>query len=168
LNLIVTMLLGGLWHGAGWTFVVWGALHGLGLAANRLWTERQPKSRTEGARPHPGPIPLWRRAALVTVTFHFVCLGWIFFRSSSFASAWLVLERLASATTHHANLSLPVLCALGVGLSGHFVPKRLFDWVQTSFIALPALAQGLALYLVAVLLRQLGSTDSVPFVYFQF
>jgi alginate O-acetyltransferase complex protein AlgI len=159
LNLFLTMLLGGLWHGAAWTFVVWGALHGLGLAVNRFWS---------GARLQSGPISPWRRAILVTATFHFVCLGWIFFRSPSFGSAWLVLQRLASFTTHHQNLSWPVLCTLAVGLLGHFVPKRLFDWVQHSFIALPGLAQGVVLYLVAVLLRQLGSTNSVPFVYFQF
>jgi len=161
LNLFLTMLLGGLWHGAAWTFVVWGALHGAALAVNRFWSERR-------ARPQPKPPALWRRAVLVVLTFHFVCLGWIFFRAPTFASAWLVLERLASLTVHHQNLSLPVLAALAAGLVGHFVPERLFERSKDAFLSLPAPAQALALYLVAVLLRQVGAADSVPFVYFQF
>jgi len=160
-NLLCTMLLGGLWHGAAWTFLIWGALHGVALAVNRYWAERW-------ARPQPESPSFLRRAALVLLTFHFVCLGWIFFRSSSFGSAWAVLERLASLTTHHQNLPLPVLGALAAGLVGHFVPARLFEWTKQRFIGSPWLVQGALLYLVAVLLRRIGSADSVPFVYFQF
>jgi alginate O-acetyltransferase complex protein AlgI len=161
LNLLLTMLLGGLWHGAAWTFVVWGALHGAALAINRFWVERW-------ARPKATPISPLRRAIQVLLTFHLVCLGWVFFRASSFDSAWLVLERLTSLSTHHQNLSAPVLWALAVGVVLHFVPERLFQRTQSLFIAAPALAQGLVLFLVAVLLRRIGSADSVPFVYFQF
>jgi len=161
LNLLLTMLLGGLWHGAAWTFVVWGALHGVALAINRFCVERW-------ARPHTAPISPFRRAVQVLLTFHFVCLGWVFFRANSFDSAWLVLERLTSLSTHHQNLSAPILWALGVGVVLHFVPERLFEGTKERFIAAPALAQGVVLFLVAVLLRRIGSADSVPFVYFQF
>lgn len=161
LNLLITMLLGGLWHGAAWTFVVWGALHGVGLAVNRFWSERW-------ARPRTSPAPLWRRAVPLFLTFHFVCLGWIFFRAPTFGAAWLVLRRLASWTTHHQNLSPQVLTALGAGLLLHFVPERLFERLKETYIALPAVAQGAVLFATAVLLRQIGSADSVPFVYFQF
>ena len=161
LNLLLTMLLGGLWHGAAWTFVIWGALHGVGLAVNRFWSERW-------ARPRMDPVPLWRRAVPLVLTFHFVCLGWIFFRAPTFGAAWLVLQRLASLTTHHQNLSLQVLTALGVGLAFHFVPDDLFERIKRTYIAMPAVAQGIVLFAVAILLRQIGSADSVPFVYFQF
>src|SRR6185295_14821744 len=80
-NLILTMLLGGLWHGANFTFVVWGGLHGVALAVNRFVSRRQE------AR---GVVP--RRGALVTAlsvfaTFHLVCAGWIFFRAETFRQA---------------------------------------------------------------------------------
>jgi alginate O-acetyltransferase complex protein AlgI len=161
LNLLLTMLLGGLWHGAAWTFVIWGALHGVGLAVNRFWSERWARHRTD-------PPSFGRRAVLLLLTFHFVCLGWIFFRAPTLGAAGLVLQRLASLTTHHQNLSLQVLAALGAGLVFHFVPEGLFERIKRTYIALPAVAQGVVLFAVAVLLRQIGSADSVPFVYFQF
>src|SRR6478735_3971803 len=73
-NLILTMLLGGLWHGAAWTFVIWGALHGTALAAERAWSH----SRWSGLV----AIPRW---GAIVLTFHVVTLGWIFFRAASFA-----------------------------------------------------------------------------------
>ncbi|MYI56192.1 MAG: MBOAT family protein, partial [Acidimicrobiia bacterium] len=80
-NLLLTMLLGGLWHGAAWTFVLWGALHGLGLLVERRLGLRLP-----------GIV-----ARLVT--FHFVCFGWILFRAESLGAAGSVLARLFSAWT---------------------------------------------------------------------
>ncbi len=89
INLVITMLLGGLWHGIAWTFGVWGLLHGLALAVNhgfRSWRGR------------PKPIGLWKRAALIFVTYQFVCLTWLFFRASSLANAQALLSRIASLT----------------------------------------------------------------------
>jgi alginate O-acetyltransferase complex protein AlgI len=82
-NLLVTMLLGGLWHGANWTFVVWGGIHGSGLAGERwLGGDR------EASVPVPSRITCWVRRVLV---FHFVCFAWLFFRVSSLSDAvrWL-------------------------------------------------------------------------------
>src|SRR4029077_12662873 len=86
-NLMVTMLLGGLWHGANWTFVVWGGIHGTGLAVERFL--RRAFSREE--QPNPG---LWNAGAWVSrvVTFNLVCLTWVFFRASSVAEAWSFLR----------------------------------------------------------------------------
>jgi alginate O-acetyltransferase complex protein AlgI len=93
-NILITMLLGGLWHGASWTFVAWGALHGAGLVVNRLWHQ--------GVRAF-GPVPPFRPAADAAryslagnlVTFAFVCFAWIFFRSPDFATAATVVGRFA-------------------------------------------------------------------------
>src|SRR5262249_8804993 len=75
-NLMLTMLIGGLWHGAGWTFVAWGAIHGSGLVAERWWRSRPGYvAPRETAR---------RRAWHRFLTFQFVCFAWIFFRSDSF------------------------------------------------------------------------------------
>jgi alginate O-acetyltransferase complex protein AlgI len=87
-NLIITMLLGGLWHGASWNFVVWGALHGGALAFHKWW-------RT-GSKPDAGH-PRWIMTLISTaVTFAFVCFAWIFFRSPDFGTAVGVLSRLAA------------------------------------------------------------------------
>src|SRR5213078_701378 len=82
-NLMLTMLLGGLWHGAAWTFVVWGGIHGVGLSIERA----------TGWRPHTR-AQIWLGRL---ITFHVVCLAWIFFRADSFGRAWDVIVRLFSA-----------------------------------------------------------------------
>ena len=77
---MATMLIGGLWHGANWTFVVWGGLHGSALAVTRaLERARERRGRT----PPPGVL---RTALGVFVTFHFVCIAWVFFRANDFPS----------------------------------------------------------------------------------
>src|SRR4051794_31302610 len=91
-NLMLTMLLGGLWHGAAWTFVVWGAIHGGGLAAERFVRDR----RAGRGLPAPRDTPLRRWTARL-VTFHVVCLAWVFFRADSFGRAADVLTRLFTA-----------------------------------------------------------------------
>jgi D-alanyl-lipoteichoic acid acyltransferase DltB (MBOAT superfamily) len=86
-NLILTMLLGGLWHGAAWTFVSWGLFHGAWLALHRLWDERRAR-RT--------PASPLVRAACVFLTFHAVCFGWLLFRAESMTQVWGMLGALAS------------------------------------------------------------------------
>ncbi len=83
-NLMLTMLLGGLWHGANWTFVVWGGIHGGGLAAERLLASPRPESKASFAG-------IWLRRIFI---FHVVCLAWIFFRATSVTSAWNMLAAL--------------------------------------------------------------------------
>jgi alginate O-acetyltransferase complex protein AlgI len=87
-NVLITMLLGGLWHGASWTFVVWGGLHGAGLVLNRLWRSVRRQ----------GDEPRYSIAGNV-LTFAFTCFAWIFFRSPDFATAATVLGRLAAPAT---------------------------------------------------------------------
>jgi D-alanyl-lipoteichoic acid acyltransferase DltB (MBOAT superfamily) len=83
-NLMLTMALGGLWHGAGWTFICWGVLHGLLLSADRALFRADRDLR----------VSYWENAAIlfrVAVTFNFVCLGWLFFRAESITQAWNML-----------------------------------------------------------------------------
>jgi D-alanyl-lipoteichoic acid acyltransferase DltB (MBOAT superfamily) len=308
-NLIATMLLGGLWHGASWAFVVWGALHGFGLAVTRyfqrettgapwaaqrlfagcawiailgvivqryafpddvgvwwhlvaawlcltpLWAvatawlgrdRPEPQAvvaeapsglpwralwatsaaRGEGAARtlrdaraveelrlamcgtgilflvalaygepatwiptfvvtwalalaadvlETGTDRLWaragalaRRAIAVVLVFHYVCLGWIFFRATSFDNALAVMRQLALLETDHANVVPLVSTALAVGMLCHFFPDGSFRWLRTRFVALPAWGQGAALAGAALVLRELAHTKIVPFIYFQF
>jgi alginate O-acetyltransferase complex protein AlgI len=163
-NLMLTMVLGGLWHGASWTFVFWGFLHGLGLGVTRAWERRRPREGREG-REKGGVLG---RVVATALTFNYVCLAWIFFRAPTFKQAILVLKQLATLTTFHPNLPPFVVALLAVGLVSHYTPSMTYDRVRRAFGDLPAPAQGAALFAVAVLLHEAASTASVPFVYFQF
>jgi D-alanyl-lipoteichoic acid acyltransferase DltB (MBOAT superfamily) len=165
-NLMITMLLGGLWHGAGWQFMFWGFLHGGLLGVTRAW---QRWRGTEGA--YVFPTTAWgllKHAFFVLLTFHYVCLGWVFFRAESFGKAWAVLKQISTLTTYHPNLHGWVLLALVVGLVSHYTPDSLFEWARSKFAALPWYVQGLLLFVVAFVLREAASADAVPFIYFQF
>lgn len=159
LNLFLTMLLGGLWHGAKWTYVVWGALHGVGLALNRMY--RELTGRT-------APEALATRIVSTVLTFHFVLVAWVFFRAKSFSNARAVFGELATLTHYHPNLDPRVLAVLALGLVLHFVPQGLEARARERFSALPGLAQGCALFALLLFVRRLASAEAVPFVYFQF
>jgi alginate O-acetyltransferase complex protein AlgI len=163
LNLMITMLLGGLWHGASFTFVVWGGLHGLALALTRLLRDL----RGGDAAPPPSQSPLVV-VSKVFITFHFVTATWILFRADSFDTAWTYFGRLSSLTTHHQNLDPRALAVLALGLVSHYVPSRVYLGALERFQALPAPLQGCALFATALVLREMASLDAVPFVYFQF
>ncbi len=163
-NLMLTMVLGGLWHGASWTFVFWGFLHGIGLAVTRWWQRRKPVVGQVRAREPSTPA----RAIGVFLTFHYVCLAWIFFRATTFGKAVQVLKQIALGTTFHPNLQPIVVAVLAVGLVVHFTPDAWFKRMKTGFADLPALGQGALLFLVAIVLHEAASTQAVPFIYFQF
>jgi alginate O-acetyltransferase complex protein AlgI len=163
-NLMITMLLGGLWHGASWTFVFWGFLHGAGQAVTRWWQRRAERGR-EGPAPE---SPLWVRVLLGLATFHFVCLAWVFFRADSFGKALAVLRQIGTLTTFHPNLPAKLLGVMALGAATHLLPHGIYDRVKAAFAALPAPAQALCLFAVAFVLREAASSEVVPFVYFQF
>ncbi|APR83699.1 Putative poly(beta-D-mannuronate) O-acetylase [Minicystis rosea] len=166
-NLMITMVLGGLWHGASWTFVFWGFLHGLGLGVTRAWERRGLGEGASKPRKRPEPSLVWRVVATV-LTFHYVCLAWIFFRAQTFQQALLVLKQIGTLTTFHPNLPPLVVGVLGIGIASHYVPESAYERMKRGFADLPAPAQGALLFLVAVLLHEAASAEAVPFVYFQF
>ncbi|MDQ3301213.1 MAG: hypothetical protein M3619_31920 [Myxococcota bacterium] len=291
-NLILTMLIGGLWHGASWAFIVWGALHGFGLAVTRFFqraatTARRALTmvgacavlaiagtlvqrlafmdagtwthlvlgwlfvtplwavstawlgREHPATPEPATAPrslfaalrlpdartvealrlamcasgvaffvalgfaetwtwvplvlltwafagaadivergrrdAWarfatmaRRTVAIVLVFHYVCLAWIFFRATSFDNALVILRQLARLEADHANVVPLVTIALTVGFAGHFFADGSFRWLRERFVALPAWGQGTVLAGAALLLRELGQTKILPFIYVQF
>ncbi len=283
-NLIATMVLGGLWHGASWAFVVWGMLHGVGLAVTRffqralgprpldhalrllgitaailvggaathwlflrgtdtwiqlalIWVYVTPlwalgtvllslplpaPPVTPGSSRAPlvealriascaavvgfflalavldqatwipiallawglalaadlverGPagvesllVPLLARAGAAILTFHYVCVAWIFFRANTFEQALGIMRQLARGETDRANLVPLVTTALALGLLCHLWADGTFRWARDRFAAAPAPIQGLLLAGAALVLRELGTTKIVPFIYFQF
>ena len=164
INIMITMVLGGLWHGAAWTFVAWGALHGVGQVAGHLRRTRR-VARGETPQPNdPGSIARQR-----LITFHLVCLGWVFFRADSIGSAFDVLARLVTGWAQPAALvSLLLIAAIAVPIGLQWLPGRLSGRLQIAFSRLPPTAQGVALALVLFFITTLGPQGVAPFIYFQF
>ena len=160
-NVMLTMLIAGLWHGAAWTFLLWGGWHGLGLSANHLWEEHR---RRHKLRPRQ---QWWIKAVCVVATFHFVCAGWLLFRAGSIRSAAEILARLGALQFGVANLARPVLIVLAIGFLAHWLPKRAFESVSTTWNWLPSPAQALVILSVAFGLYYLSSAN-VQFIYGNF
>lgn len=161
-NLMITMLLGGLWHGASWNFVVWGALHGAALAATRIWQRAREERKEEASTAFSVNV------LKGVLTFHYVCLAWIFFRADGFARARMMLRQIFFGGWHVTNLSRGVVMVIALGFVTHLVPDRAYDRARRWFVALPAPAQGALLFAIAIVLKKVASTQVVPFVYFQF
>ena len=161
-GLVLTMLIGGLWHGASANFVVWGLLHGAGLVAVRVIANLRKRFNIAA-------LDTWlSRALSVFLTFHFVCLAWIFFRAETFAQAIGTLRQLATFTTDTTNLALPVALLIAMGLLAHWMPEQMLGTLRIGFTRLPAMAQASLLFALAVGLYLVASTDVVPFVYSRF
>lgn len=161
INLVVTMLLGGLWHGAAWNFVAWGAWHGLLLAAHRQW------EAFWGCREAAWRESAWWKWTARLLCFHAICLGWVFFRAASFPDAWAVLTQLFSGAWSFDLPLGPLLCALaGIGLQ--YLPERFLLRLQLSAIQMQPALHGLVFAAALVLIEVLGPSEPAPFIYFQF
>ncbi len=158
-NLMITMLLGGIWHGAAWKFAMWGALHGGGLAVERM------------LEPLIGRRPTGRFSQIVATlaVFHFVCLGWVFFRAEDFEVAWLYLGGLGGGWSEPLQQAKPFAVGLiAIGLLGQFTPPGLFPWAAEHFGRLPSWGQGSLAGVAAAAINAIGPAGIAPFIYFQF
>ncbi len=161
-GLIMTMLIGGIWHGAAWTFVIWGLLHGVGLAAVRGVETLRKRLGWQPAK------SVGSNAGAVFVTFHFVCLTWIFFRAESFPQAFAVFRSLGTGTTNIENLPLPIAVIIGLTCAAQWLPDNWGNQLQRGFAWLPAPAQAMLLAGLAMGLYLIASSDVVPFIYARF
>jgi D-alanyl-lipoteichoic acid acyltransferase DltB (MBOAT superfamily) len=158
-NLAITMLLGGIWHGAAWKFVFWGALHGGGLAVERAIEPligRAPRS-------------LAGKILSTLVVFHIVCLGWVFFRAEDFDIAWLYLGGLGSGWGDGFVQTTPFTLGLILfGLACQFLPEDLVERLGTVSARLPVWSLGALAGGVIAVIDALGPDGVAPFIYFQF
>jgi alginate O-acetyltransferase complex protein AlgI len=158
-NLLITMLLGGIWHGAGWKFVAWGALHGGGLAVERMlqpWLGRRAQS------------PLVRVVAIIVV-FHFVCFAWIFFRAEDFEVARLYIAGLGGGWHDGLQQAGPLMVALiALGMAAQFTPEALFERASALLGRMPVWGLGAAAGIVVAAINALGPEGIAPFIYFRF
>lgn len=166
INLIITMFLGGLWHGASWNFVVWGLLHGVALAMHKMWMT------VTGSRIGERGSAL-RQFVNVVVTFHFVAFCWIFFRNVDFHDSMTMLKQIG--TTFHADL-LPqlvegywkVFALMALGYVLHFLPAKWEDATKRAMARAPFIVYVVVLLVVIYISIQMKSSDIQPFIYFQF
>ena len=166
-NLILTMLLGGLWHGASLNFIVWGGMHGVALAAHKLFSQEI----LHHARSYcPRGIRKW---AAILLTFHFVCFTWIFFRQTSFSAGQTMLLRIFS--DFHAELWLQiasgykyVLAFMAFGFLTHFLPDAWQERIIAALRRCNVVVCALLLTAVIYIVIQIKSSTIQPFIYFQF
>lgn len=234
LNLMITMLLGGLWHGANWVYVLWGGLHGMGLALERFFSGRKPANQQEEGPSH-NPLPVfallfilqagiqgalilrladgslaadlfWRytlgnavilgvwtlsllpglyvralsRPVSIWLTFNFVTFGWILFRAGAIGSAQPPLQTtaqmLGQITAAFQPELLPqiaqaypwVFALMGLAFLLHYLPDRLYGFLEKIYTQSPAILQSLVLALVIWIVIQAGGAEVVSFIYYQF
>ncbi len=163
LNNFLTMLIGGLWHGAAWKFVFWGALHGAGLAihkACRPLLDRIPDNRAV-------KIASW------TLTMLFVSLLWVFFRAESWTDSWLIIRNIF--TNFDADQIVPFILTrrlwiamMAVIIIAHSLPEGFFDRLGVRYVRSPWAVKLILFIVVVQLVIQFMSEEVAPFIYFQF
>jgi D-alanyl-lipoteichoic acid acyltransferase DltB (MBOAT superfamily) len=163
INLFLTMLLGGLWHGASWKFVFWGVLHGSALAFERFFGNliRLPKN-------------YFVKTIQILLTFHFVTFCWVFFRAKDFTTALQLISNIGDLTFDwkqwkviiqgYQNVFLLIL----IGFVWHFLPNRVIQFLQKAFGFLPLLGKAIVLAFVFWIVYATASEGPQPFIYFQF
>jgi alginate O-acetyltransferase complex protein AlgI len=165
LNLFLTMVIGGLWHGANWTFVIWGAIHGGGLVIERRikehWATREPLG-----------LPLVLVKVLQWgVTFTIVCLAWVFFRAVDVHDAFEMIGQLFTGTDvlRPESLVTPlVIIVVVLSILSQFVPERIPQQITVAFSKAPPILQVLAGAVGLAIINVLGPEGVAPFIYFQF
>ena len=162
-NLFMTMLLGGLWHGASWKFVVWGVLHGLALVVEKFFGQfiKLPKN-------------IFVRTIQVILTFHFVVFCWLFFRAKDFATAFQIADNITKLTFDLNQWQTIILgyknvfLLIAIGVVWHFVPVKTLAGMQKTFSTLPLVAKAVLLGLIYWVVYATASAGAQPFIYFQF
>ena len=163
-NLLVTMLLGGLWHGSSWLFIIWGGLNGLGLVVHKLWHKISPfKNSTSFAV----------KALCVFITLTFISFTRIFFRSDSLDTVSLIFDRIKN----HLGLELTfgvikgyavVFAVILAGYLIHWIPESFKQNYRERFAILPKPAMAAVVIIAVFCVYQLISGEMQPFIYFQF
>jgi alginate O-acetyltransferase complex protein AlgI len=160
INLMLVMLLGGLWHGASWNFVVWGGLHGVALAIHRAFNGRI-KNRVKN-----------RVSSFITgiswlATFIFVCTAWVFFRSPDFGTSWTIIQKmyLLTSTSGVNWIATALIIALPIFFLADWAAANLRKGKQFNLVGLRGL---FVVIFVAMGVFFLAPENPAPFIYFQF
>jgi len=162
INLMLTMLLGGLWHGASFRYVLWGGLHGIGLAFDKFINSLFKIKKN-----------MLTRVLGVIITFHFVCFCWIFFRAGDMQIAGQVISQIFTKFSPQIFTSFvsgyaAVVFLMVLGFVLHFVPKSIEKKSEEFVTNLPLFAKVMLLVVTIIIVIQVKSSEIQPFIYFQF
>ena len=166
-NLVITMLLGGLWHGASLNFVAWGGAHGIALAVHKFFRQ---EVLNHGRSFQSHGVRKW---IAIVLTFHFVCFTWIFFRQKTFTAGWTMLRQIFF--NFHAELWQQVcagyqyvLAFMAFGYLTHFLPDTWQEWFISMLRRCNVVVYALLLTAAIYMVIQVKSSTIQPFIYFQF
>lgn len=165
LNLMITMLLGGLWHGANVRFIVWGGIHGVSLAFHKLWLSIFPPSKL---RPS-----IWKSFVAGFITFQVVCLSWIFFRASSTDKAMEMLTQIYSrfgteSIITNITSQLNIYGLIIIGFAIHWLPFSFKESYRGAFIKSSLALKIVVTIIISFVILQFKSSEIQPFIYFRF
>ena len=165
LNQMITMLLGGLWHGASWRFIIWGALHGFAIMIHKFYRSRFPQTGVRDGQ--------WQNFAHIFFTFHFVCFCWIFFRAADMATVGEIFNQIF----FHFNIGLfpevmegyrMVIMLMVIGYLLHFIPREAELAAQETVTNMPLAGKAAFMISIIIWVIQTKSSGIQPFIYFQF
>ncbi len=164
INIMVTMLLGGLWHGSSWLFVIWGGLNGMAVIIHKHWERISPLKNTQNKI---------TQFSLMFTTLLFISFTRIFFRSDSIENAQKMIEKIFSpwniryipAINYHYQQTLSILLLMYIL---HWLPNKWKSQIQNAIYKIPAPALVFLTCIIILCLYQLMSAKSKPFIYFQF
>ena len=159
-NVMITMLLGGLWHGAAWNFVIWGAYHGI-LVVITGWIKKTFGDSSTKQK------SLLNNFVQIFITFNLVCFGWVMFRSPDVETFMAVMRNLIIWTDLQIEVGWFFMIAFILGFVTHFTPREIKSLIERKYLEIPAVYQGCA-YSIALIIFTAFSTQAVPFIYFQF
>ena len=159
-NLMITMLLGGLWHGANWTFLIWGAIHGAALVVDHLWQRTAAFARIGGHRLY--------LAAAWFITFHFVCLAWIFFRTPSLDGVGQFFGGIFQDNGAASTMPWIVVPLLALGGITQVIPARTREVLGAAFDRRGQLAKTALAFAILYVVLLMAPPSSAPFIYYQF
>ncbi len=164
INIMLTMLIGGLWHGASWNFVLWGGLNGVGIVVYKLWRKISPWESKN---------TWYKRAWAIFLTFNFITFTRIWFRSESFEKAAQLIHQIQ----YNFNFGIipevvssfwKVFLVMVIGYVIHWLPGWFKDWYKELFIKTPIVLKIVISFIAVFIIYQVMSADMLPFIYFQF
>ncbi len=164
INLMLTMLIGGLWHGASWQFVIWGGLNGVGIVLYKHWRKISPFAQSNG---------IAARFYAIFLTFNFISMTRIWFRSETMDAANGIMHQISSAFQLSvipqvlAGYAIPFTLML-IAMIIHWLPVPIKQAYRKAFIEMPAFAKVFAAVLSVFIIWQARTAGVQPFIYFQF
>lgn len=164
INVLITMLIGGLWHEASWQFVIWGGLNGLGLVVYKLWRKISPYEKFNN---------FLVIVLKVFITFNFITFTRIWFRAETMETTWQIIDQIGNSFSpevigevlySYSNVFTMML----IGFVIHWLPTKVKDWYRETFIKLPLMVKIIISAITVFSVYQAMSSELQAFIYFQF